>query len=136
MRDADRREQRDDGGDQADDVQAADEAVVGGVDDLRRRRAARPATSRGDADRLADVVLHLREQRVGQHARRACRSSSDVKWLAISEPKTATPTAPPIWRVVSFTAEPTPALARGSEPMIESVQGAMTLRHADGPSAS
>src|SRR5712691_10296066 len=43
------------------------------------------------------------------------------------DPNTATPTAPPIWRVVSFTADPTPALARGSEPMIESVHGAMTL---------
>ncbi len=43
------------------------------------------------------------------------------------EPSTATPTAPPTWRVVSFMAEPTPALARGSEPMIESVAGAMTL---------
>ena len=47
-----------------------------------------------------------------------------VKWLASSEPSTATPTAPPTWRVVSLTAEPTPALARGSEPMIESVAGA------------
>ena len=34
---------------------------------------------------------------------------------------TATPSAPPTWRVVSFTAEPTPALASGSEPMIDSV---------------
>src|SRR5438552_12652149 len=50
-----------------------------------------------------------------------------VKWLAMIEPNTATPTAPPIWRVVSFTADPTPALARGSEPMIESVHGAMTF---------
>ncbi len=36
---------------------------------------------------------------------------------------TATPSAPPTWRVVSFTAEPTPAFSRGSEPMIESVAG-------------
>ena len=35
--------------------------------------------------------------------------------------------APPVWRVVSFMAEPTPAFSRGSEPMIESVAGAMTL---------
>ena len=49
-----------------------------------------------------------------------------VKWLAINDPKTATPMAPPICRVVSFTALPTPALARGSEPMIESVHGAIT----------
>ncbi len=54
-----------------------------------------------------------------------------VKWLAISEPNTATPTAPPIWRVVSFTAEPTPAFARGSEPMIESVHGRQHVGHAE-----
>ncbi len=41
------------------------------------------------------------------------------------EPITATPSAPPVWRVVSLTAEPTPALALGSEPMIDSVAGAM-----------
>ena len=40
-------------------------------------------------------------------------------------PMMATPSAPPTWRVVSFTAEPTPALASGSEPMIDSVAGAM-----------
>ena len=49
------------------------------------------------------------------------------KWLAMSDPNTATPTAPPIWRVVSFMAEPTPAFARGSDPMIESVHGARTF---------
>ena len=38
---------------------------------------------------------------------------------------TATPSAPPTWRVVSFTAEPTPALPSGSEPMIDSVAGAI-----------
>ena len=40
-------------------------------------------------------------------------------------PMTATPNAPPTWRVVSFTADPTPALANGSEPMIDSVAGAI-----------
>jgi hypothetical protein len=39
----------------------------------------------------------------------------------------ATPRAPPTWRVVSLTADPTPALARGSEPMIDSVAGAMVM---------
>ncbi len=39
---------------------------------------------------------------------------------------TATPRAPPIWRVVSFMAEPTPAFSGGSEPMTASVAGAMT----------
>ena len=38
----------------------------------------------------------------------------------------ATPRAPPTWRVVSFTAEPTPALASGSDPITESVAGAIT----------
>ncbi len=41
-------------------------------------------------------------------------------------PSTATPRAPPSSRVVSFTAEPTPALFGGSEPMIASVAGAIT----------
>ena len=40
-------------------------------------------------------------------------------------PMTATPSAPPAWRVVSLTADPTPAFAFGSEPMIDSVAGAM-----------
>ena len=44
----------------------------------------------------------------------------------MTEPSTATPRAPPTWRVVSLTAEPTPALASGSDPMIDSVAGGMT----------
>src|SRR5581483_6471921 len=40
-------------------------------------------------------------------------------------PSTATPSAPPVWRVVSLTAEPTPALPGGSDPMIDSVAGAV-----------
>ena len=39
---------------------------------------------------------------------------------------TATPSAPPICRVVSFIADPTPAFSRGKDPMIDSVAGAMT----------
>ena len=38
-------------------------------------------------------------------------------------PRMATPSAPPICRVVSFIAEPTPAFSFGSEPMIDSVAG-------------
>src|SRR5439155_24894435 len=38
-------------------------------------------------------------------------------------PRIATPRAPPICRVVVFIADPTPALASGSEPMIDSVAG-------------
>lgn len=39
-------------------------------------------------------------------------------------PSTATPRVPPTSRVVSFTAEPTPAFAGGSDAMIDSVAGA------------
>ncbi len=48
---------------------------------------------------------------------------------------TATPTAPPTWRVVSFTAEPTPARASGSDPMIDSVAGLMVNAIPDAASA-
>src|SRR2546428_12492372 len=44
---------------------------------------------------------------------------ADAKTL----PRMATPRAPPICRVVSFIADPTPAFASGSEPMIDSVAG-------------
>src|SRR6187401_1570428 len=40
-------------------------------------------------------------------------------------PMMATPRAPPIWRVVSLTAEPTPALSRGRAPITDSVAGAI-----------
>src|SRR5688572_21762848 len=40
-------------------------------------------------------------------------------------PMIATPRAPPIWRVVSLTAEPTPALSRGRAPITDSVAGAI-----------
>src|SRR4051812_6208474 len=46
--------------------------------------------------------------------------------VANTEPMMATPRAPPNWRGVSFMAEPTPALDSGSEPMIDSVAGAIT----------
>jgi hypothetical protein len=44
----------------------------------------------------------------------------------MTEPRAATLRAPPTWRVVSLTAEPTPALASGSEPMIHSVAEGIT----------
>ena len=40
-------------------------------------------------------------------------------------PSTATPKAPPSKRVVSFMAEPTPALLTGSDPIMELVAGLM-----------
>ncbi|MEZ5137591.1 MAG: hypothetical protein R2711_02065 [Acidimicrobiales bacterium] len=44
-----------------------------------------------------------------------------------SEPSTATPRAPPSSRVVSFMAEPTPALPSGTELMMSVVSGVMTV---------
>ena len=41
------------------------------------------------------------------------------------DPMTATPSAPPTWRVVSLIAEPTPARPRGTAPMIDAVAGAI-----------
>ena len=61
---------------------------------------------------------------------------------AITLPMIATPSAPPTWRVVSLTADPTPAFARGTELMIDSVAGAIVspmpsamiaMRHATSP---
>ena len=40
-------------------------------------------------------------------------------------PMTATPRVPPSSRVASLTAEPTPAFALGTTPMIASVAGAL-----------
>ena len=57
-------------------------------------------------------------------------------------PMMAIPSAPPTWRVVSLTAEPTPAFDRGNDPMIDSVAGAIvqpmpaatsTIRHTMSP---
>ena len=50
-------------------------------------------------------------------------------------PMTATPSAPPTWRVVSLTAEPTPAFSRGSEPITDSVAGAIVMPMPDGHQA-
>ena len=49
------------------------------------------------------------------------RSYTDANTL----PTIATPSVPPSSRVVSLTAEPTPALSTLSEPMIDSVAGAV-----------
>ena len=55
---------------------------------------------------------------------RARRATTLWKCEANTLPSTATPSAPPVWRVVSLTADPTPARLGGSEPMIDSVAGA------------
>ena len=49
----------------------------------------------------------------------------DEYTAAVMLPRIATPSAPPISRVVSFIAEPTPAFSGGTEPMIDSVAGAI-----------
>ena len=48
-----------------------------------------------------------------------------VNFDASRLPSTATPSAPPSSRVVSLTAEPTPALRSGSDAMIPVVDGAI-----------
>ena len=55
------------------------------------------------------------------------RLSSDVKPDASTLPSTATPSAPPACRVVSFMAEPTPAFSLGTEPMIDSVADGIAI---------
>ena len=47
--------------------------------------------------------------------------------LASTDPRIATPSAPPVMRVASLTAEPTLAFSSGSEPMIASVAGAIAM---------
>ena len=47
--------------------------------------------------------------------------------VLMMEPMTATPKAPATWRVTSFIAEAMPALASGTAPITESVDGAMML---------
>ena len=43
------------------------------------------------------------------------------------EPSTATPSAPPSSRVVSFIAEPTPARPSGTDDMISDVSGVIEI---------
>src|SRR6476659_7854856 len=74
----------------------------------------------------------------------ACCSAAAREWLACSGkprtvsildrkreatrlPSTATPSAPPSSRLVSLTAEPTPALCSGNERMIAPVDGAVVM---------
>ena len=107
-------------------MEAVDEARLRGVDqsrcELLQIGGSVFATPRRRADRVLGGVDGLAGSASGTRA---------VKFVAYCddriEPSTATPNAPPTCRVVSLTAEPTPALARGSDPMIESVAGAMTL---------
>ena len=53
------------------------------------------------------------------------------RWSRYTEeriaPSAATTSAPPSWRMVLLTAEPTPAFSRGSDAMIDSVADGITL---------
>ena len=95
-----------------------------------RRLAPRCAIAPPRAPPTAAAVL----QRLGERVRRLRRESADRvvdrrlrKCDATRLPNTATPSAPPSSRVVSFTAEPTPALCSGSDRMIAPVDGAVVM---------
>ena len=57
--------------------------------------------------------------------------AAEAMWAAYTlettEPMIATPRAPPTCRVVSLIAEPTPAFSRGSDPITDSVAGAIVM---------
>src|SRR5437762_3287328 len=77
------------------------------------------------ADRAAPREWLATLDAAGNPAMRPARSPrySDARML----PTTATPSAPPSSLVVSLTAEPTPALASGSDTMIAPVDGAVVI---------
>ena len=96
--------------------------MLRGVDQTRTRRTAdvvcatssvRPIESRAWCNVAADTPVVV--------------SIARWYWNAKMLPSTATPSAPPVWRVVSLIAEPTPARCGGSDPMIDSVTGAMVM---------
>ena len=73
----------------------------------------------------AATIDDVAESMTGCGTRAADSSSVSrvAKTLANTDPITATPRVPPSSRVVSFTADPTPALSGGSAPMMDSVAG-------------
>ena len=94
-------------------------------DDLRRvgDHAAARAADRGRVlQRLGERVRRLRRQAADRAVRSTTRNCDATRL-----PSTATPSAPPSSRVVSFTAEPTPALCSGSDRMIAPVDGAVVM---------
>ena len=105
------------------EVHARDEAVAGG----RGERggvtvAGRCAGHRQWRRRATPRSAQRRAVGTGWWA----SSGAMVSWkrMLSAVPSTATPSAPPTCIDVSLVAEPTPASARGSEPMIDSVSGA------------
>src|SRR5436305_14435332 len=60
--------------------------------------------------------------------RLATCGATSLRYVADStELRTATPSAPPTWRIVLLTAEPTPAFSRGRLDITDSVAGGSTL---------
>src|SRR5262245_19876023 len=57
----------------------------------------------------------------------ATPETPDVYWLVTKEPSTATPSAPPSSRVVSFIAEPMPARSRGTALISWVVMGVIVI---------
>src|SRR2546429_7668807 len=47
-------------------------------------------------------------------------------WVATTAPMIAMPSEPPTWRMLLMTAEPTPALATGTDPIAAAVVGVIT----------
>ena len=94
-----------------------DERVLRGVDETCSRIGTRRACA---LHRCAERALGRPTAALGTWCTRSLRNPA-----AATLPITATPSAPPTWRVVSLIAEPTPARAAGTDPMIEAVAGAI-----------
>ena len=108
---------------------SAGRPVHGGHEGVVRRRDQRlpgPAGPLGHPVRAGDRLVGASRARPGQAGRASARSGCGRPPRA-TEPRTATPSARPTWRIVLLTAEPTPAFSRGSDDMIDSVAGGMTL---------
>ena len=81
----------------------------------------------GHAVRAGDRLASAASRAGSGSAAAASPISLAVDRRRATEPSTATPSAPATWRTVLLTAEPTPAFSRGSDDMIDSVAGGMTL---------
>ena len=56
--------------------------------------------------------------------------------VATTAPITAIPSEPPTWRMLLMTAEPTPALSTGTEPIAAAVVGVITRAMPKPPTSS
>ena len=118
-----RGDEHDTGTDDGGRAEAVDERLLGGggegvalraADAARRRRARRPGRCR-------------RRRGPARADRRSTTAMPDAYCDVTTEPRTATPSAPPSSRVVSFIAEPTPARPSGTDDMISVVSGVMVM---------